>query len=100
MTPVAMAIAGSDPSGGAGFQADLKTFHQHGGYGTSIVTLLTVQNTQTVAAVEIVTPEDFVAVQLDAVVNDIPPLAAKTGALGKRCQGASGCSGGAFICCS
>ena len=81
MIPVAMTIAGSDPSGGAGLQADLKTFHQHGIYGTSIVTLLTVQNTQTVAAVEVL-PPDFVAAQLDAVVNDIPPLAAKTGALG------------------
>ena len=57
MTPVAMTIAGSDPSGGAGLQADLKTFHQHGIYGTSIVTLLTVQNTQTVAAVEILPPD-------------------------------------------
>ncbi len=81
MTPVAMTIAGSDPSGGAGLQADLKTFHQHGVYGTSIVTLLTVQNTQAVDAVESL-PPDFVAAQLDAVVNDIPPLAAKTGALG------------------
>ena len=81
MIPVAMTIAGSDPSGGAGLQADLKTFHQHGIYGTSIVTLLTVQNTQTVAAVEVL-PPDFVAAQLDAVVNDLPPLAAKTGALG------------------
>ena len=45
---VAMTIAGSDPSGGAGLQADLKTFHQHGVYGTSVVTLLTVQNTQKV----------------------------------------------------
>ena len=69
MTPVAMTIAGSDPSGGAGFQADLKTFHQHGGYGTSIVTLPPVPNRQTVAAVEIV-PPDFVAARLDAVVND------------------------------
>ncbi len=52
MTPVAMTIAGSDPSGGAGLQADLKTFHQHGVYGTSIVTLLTVQNTRSVTAVK------------------------------------------------
>ncbi len=81
MTPVAMTIAGSDPSGGAGLQADLKTFHQHGVYGTSIVTLLTVQNTRSVAAVEILNP-DLVVAQLDAVVNDIPPRAAKTGALG------------------
>ena len=45
MTSTALTIAGSDPSGGAGLQADLKTFHQHGVYGMSVVTLLTVQNT-------------------------------------------------------
>lgn len=81
MTPVAMTIAGSDPSGGAGLQADLKTFHQHRVYGTSVVTLLTVQNTRAVVAVEVLDP-DFVIAQLDAVLADIPPLAAKTGALG------------------
>ncbi len=81
MTPVAMTIAGSDPSGGAGIQADLKTFHQHGVYGTSVITLLTVQNTQIVSAVEILKPE-FILAQLDAVTQDIPPAAAKTGALG------------------
>ena len=81
MTPVAMTIAGSDPSGGAGLQADLKTFHQHGVYGTSVVTLLTVQNTRRVSAVDGLSP-DFVMAQLDAVVDDIPPRAAKTGALG------------------
>ena len=78
---VAMTIAGSDPSGGAGLQADLKTFHQHGVYGTSIVTLLTVQNTRNVESVEILSPE-FVISQLDTVLDDIPPAAAKTGALG------------------
>jgi len=78
---VAMTIAGSDPSGGAGLQADLKTFHQHGIYGTSVVTLLTVQNTQKVESVEVLGPE-FVISQLDAVLDDIPPTAAKTGALG------------------
>ena len=78
---VAMTIAGSDPSGGAGLQADLKTFHQHGVYGTSVVTLLTVQNTQKVESVEVLGPE-FVVSQLDAVLDDIPPTAAKTGALG------------------
>ena len=62
MIATALTIAGSDPSGGAGIQADLKTFHRFGAYGMSVVTLLTVQNTQTVAAVE--------------------PLATKTGALG------------------
>ncbi len=78
---VAMTIAGSDPSGGAGLQADLKTFHQHGVYGTSVVTLLTVQNTLKVESVEVLRPE-FVLSQLDVVLNDIPPTAAKTGALG------------------
>jgi hydroxymethylpyrimidine/phosphomethylpyrimidine kinase len=82
MTPVALTIAGSDPSGGAGIQADLKTFHQHGVYGESVVTLLTVQNTRTVAGIEFVAPV-FVGAQIDAVVSDIPPHAAKTGALGR-----------------
>lgn len=82
MTAIALTIAGSDPSGGAGLQADLKTFHQHGVYGESVVTLLTVQNTRTVAGIELVAPE-FVAAQIDAVVADIPPRAAKTGALGR-----------------
>lgn len=80
-TTVAMSIAGSDPSGGAGLQADIKTFHQHGVYATTVVTLLTVQNTQSVAAVEMVR-RDFVLAQLDAVLADIPPTCAKTGALG------------------
>ena len=81
MTPVALTIAGSDPSGGAGVQADLKTFHQHGVYGTSVITLLTVQNTQSVLDVEILRPE-FILAQLEAVLEDIPPAAAKIGALG------------------
>ncbi len=79
--PVAMTIAGSDPSGGAGIQADLKTFHQRGVYGTSAVTLLTVQNTQQVFAVKVLTPQ-IVEDQIQAVLEDIPPAAAKTGALG------------------
>lgn len=83
MTPVALTIAGSDPSGGAGLQADLKTFHQHGVFGTSVVTLLTVQNTQRVTAVEVLSPQ-FVVAQLGAVLEDIPPAAAKTGALGSE----------------
>lgn len=81
MAYVALTIAGSDPSGGAGIQADLKTFHQHGVYGESVITLLTVQNTQTVESVKILDP-DFVLKQLKAVIDDIPPQAAKTGALG------------------
>ncbi len=79
--PVGLTIAGSDPSGGAGIQADLKTFHQFGVYGTSVITLLTVQNTQRVSGVEIMSPE-LVDAQLQAVLDDIPPAAAKTGALG------------------
>jgi hydroxymethylpyrimidine/phosphomethylpyrimidine kinase len=79
--PVALTIAGSDPSGGAGIQADLKTFHQRGVYGTSVITLLTVQNTQRVSAVDVLSPQ-IVAAQLQAVLEDIPPAAAKTGALG------------------
>ncbi len=81
MKAVALTIAGSDPSGGAGVQADLKTFHQHGVYGEAVITLLTVQNTQGVQAVHLLPPE-LVLGQLDAVVADIPPTAAKTGALG------------------
>jgi len=83
LTPVALSIAGSDPSGGAGLQADIKTFHQHRVYATTVVTLLTVQNTQSVSAVEMVRPE-LVLAQLDAVLADIPPTCAKTGALGNR----------------
>lgn len=79
--PVALTIAGSDPSGGAGIQADLKTFHQFGVYGEAVVTLVTVQNTVRVARVECLPPE-LVAEQIQAVLEDIPPAAAKTGALG------------------
>ena len=81
MRPVALTIAGSDPSGGAGIQADLKTFHQFGVYGEAVLTLLTVQNTTSVDRVECLEPE-FVLEQLRAVLDDIPPDAAKTGALG------------------
>ncbi|MBZ5498487.1 MAG: bifunctional hydroxymethylpyrimidine kinase/phosphomethylpyrimidine kinase [Acidobacteriia bacterium] len=81
MIPVALTIAGSDPSGGAGIQADIKTFHQLGVYATSVLTLVTVQNTQGVKAVELLSA-GLVGAQLDAVLEDIPPRAAKTGALG------------------
>ncbi|MFB3825820.1 MAG: bifunctional hydroxymethylpyrimidine kinase/phosphomethylpyrimidine kinase [Bryobacteraceae bacterium] len=81
MPPVALTIAGSDPSGGAGVQADLKTFHQFGVYGEAAITLLTVQNTLRVDRVECVAP-DLVLQQIRTAVEDIPPLAAKTGALG------------------
>lgn len=78
---VALTIAGSDPSGGAGIQADLKTFHQFGVYGEAVITLLTVQNTVGVRRVECM-PADLVSEQIRAVIADIAPGAAKTGALG------------------
>lgn len=83
MNPVALTIAGSDPSGGAGIQADLKTFHQLGAYGEAVITLVTVQNTVTLECVECL-PAVLVLHQLRAVLDDIPPHAAKTGALGNR----------------
>lgn len=83
MQPVALTIAGSDPSGGAGIQADLKTFQRFGVYGEAVITLLTVQNTQRVSRVEIVS-EDLIEQQIRAVLEDIPPQAAKLGALGNE----------------
>jgi hydroxymethylpyrimidine/phosphomethylpyrimidine kinase len=78
---VALTIAGSDPSGGAGIQADLKTFHQFGVYGEAVLTLITVQNSVRSSRVEVLAP-DLVAEQIAAVLEDMPPDAAKTGALG------------------
>ena len=79
--PIALTVAGSDPSGGAGIQADLKTFHQFGVYGEAVIATLTVQNTARVEHVESVAPE-LVTSQIRALLDDIPPAAAKTGALG------------------
>jgi hydroxymethylpyrimidine/phosphomethylpyrimidine kinase len=79
--PVALTIAGSDPSGGAGIQADLKTFHQFKVYGEAVITLITVQNTQRVDEV-VFLDAGLVGRQIDVVVQDIPPKAVKTGALG------------------
>lgn len=78
---VAMTIAGSDPSGGAGLQADLKAFEQNGVYGQAVVTLITVQNTLGVKRIETLQP-DLIAQQILAAADDIPPRAIKTGALG------------------
>lgn len=78
---VALTIAGSDPSGGAGIQADLKTFHRFGVYGEAVITLITVQNTRRVSRVELLDPS-LVREQIEAVLEDIPPGAIKTGALG------------------
>jgi hydroxymethylpyrimidine/phosphomethylpyrimidine kinase len=79
-TPVALTIAGSDSSGGAGIQADLKTFCAFGVYGASVVTALTAQNTQRVVAIEAVSPQ-LVAAQLEAVLADLDIAAIKTGML-------------------
>jgi hydroxymethylpyrimidine/phosphomethylpyrimidine kinase len=79
--PIALTIAGSDPGGGAGVQADLKTFHQLRVFGTSAITLITVQNTMSATRVETLDPA-LVAEQITAIVTDLPPGAAKTGALG------------------
>jgi hydroxymethylpyrimidine/phosphomethylpyrimidine kinase len=81
MVAVALTVAGSDPSGGAGIQADLKTFHQHQVYGCAVISLLTVQNTTALRRVHVLDAE-LVDAQLAAVLEDIPPSAAKTGALG------------------
>lgn len=81
MLPIALTIAGSDPSGGAGIQADLKTFHQFGVYGEAAITLITVQNSQGVRNVTTLEPQ-LIEEQIEAVLGDMPPLAAKTGALG------------------
>lgn len=79
--PIVLTIAGSDPSGGAGLQADLKTFHRFGVFGTSVVTLITAQNTRGVTRVDLL-DVDTVSAQMDAVFSDVPPSAVKTGAIG------------------
>ncbi len=78
--PVALTIAGSDSGGGAGIQADLKTFAALGVYGTSAITAITAQNTLRVAQV-FELPPDLVAAQIDAVMTDIGADAVKTGML-------------------
>ncbi|WJY26957.1 MULTISPECIES: bifunctional hydroxymethylpyrimidine kinase/phosphomethylpyrimidine kinase [Sporosarcina] len=80
MTSVALTIAGSDSGGGAGIQADLKTFQELGVFGTSVLTAITAQNTRGVHAVQPVEPA-IVQAQLDAVFSDFPVRAVKTGML-------------------
>jgi hydroxymethylpyrimidine/phosphomethylpyrimidine kinase len=77
---IALTIAGSDSGGGAGIQADLKTFQQFGVFGTSVIVALTAQNTRGVRAVETVS-EAMIAAQLAALAEDLPPAAVKTGML-------------------
>ena len=78
--PIALTIAGSDSGGGAGIQADLKTFAALGVYGASVITAVTAQNTKRVAAIHDV-PGEFVAVQMDAVFSDLDVSAVKIGML-------------------
>lgn len=78
--PIALTIAGSDSGGGAGIQADLKTFHAHGVFGTSVITAVTAQNTLGVTAVHAI-PLDVVDAQIQAVAGDLSPDAIKTGML-------------------
>jgi hydroxymethylpyrimidine/phosphomethylpyrimidine kinase len=78
--PIALTIAGSDSGGGAGIQADLKTFSALGVYGASVITALTAQNTQGVLAIHEV-PADFITAQIDAVFSDLDVGAVKIGML-------------------
>src|SRR4051812_7935567 len=77
---IALTIAGSDSGGGAGIQADLKTFQRFGVFGTSAITAITAQNTRGVARWEALTAE-LVRAQIDSVAEDLPPAAFKTGML-------------------
>lgn len=79
--PIALTIAGSDSSGGAGIQADLKTFTVLGVYGASVITALTAQNTRGVIGI-LATPPAFTRRQIDAVATDLRVSAVKTGMLG------------------
>jgi hydroxymethylpyrimidine/phosphomethylpyrimidine kinase len=81
-TPIAVTIAGSDSGGGAGIQADLKTFSALGVYGASVVTALTAQNTRGVQGIHDV-PPDFVAQQIDSVFSDLDVAAVKIGMLSR-----------------
>src|SRR5687767_897359 len=80
--PVALSIAGSDPSGGAGIQADLKTFSALGVYGAAAITALTAQDTRGVSAVRDL-PPDFVAMQVERVLDDLDVRAVKVGMLSR-----------------
>ncbi|HEY6089734.1 MAG TPA: bifunctional hydroxymethylpyrimidine kinase/phosphomethylpyrimidine kinase [Gemmatimonadaceae bacterium] len=77
---IALTIAGSDSGGGAGIQADIKTFQRFGVFGTTAITAITAQNTRGVARWEAVSPT-LVRAQIDSVVEDLPPAASKSGML-------------------
>ena len=78
--PIALTIAGSDSGGGAGIQADLKTFAALGVYGASVITSVTAQNTLEVTGIHDL-PAEFITLQLDTVMRDLPIDAVKTGML-------------------
>jgi hydroxymethylpyrimidine/phosphomethylpyrimidine kinase len=101
--PVALTVAGSDPSGGAGIQADLKTFSALGAYGTAVLTALTAQNTRGVTGVHPV-PAGFVTAQLTTLFDDVRVHATKLGMLGSAevvravAGGLAGHPGGPVVC--
>jgi hydroxymethylpyrimidine/phosphomethylpyrimidine kinase len=81
--PIALTIAGSDSGGGAGIQADLKTFSALGVFGASVITALTAQNTKGVTGIHDV-PADFITAQMDAVFSDLDVKAVKIGMVAAR----------------
>ncbi len=81
--PIALTIAGSDSGGGAGIQADLKTFSALGVYGASVITALTAQNTKGVTGIHDV-PAEFITAQMDAVFSDLDVQAVKIGMVARR----------------
>lgn len=83
MQPIVLSLSGSDPSGGAGLEADLKTFQRHGVYGMAVPTLLTVQNTTGVRKVRTLEP-DFFEEQVAFLLEDLFPTVIKIGAIGDR----------------
>ncbi len=91
-SPIALTIAGSDSSGGAGIQADLKTFTALGVYGASVIAALTAQNTRGVSGV-LAVPADFITAQIDAVAADLKVRATKTGMLGEAAAVVAVCEG-------
>ena len=80
MRPCALTVAGSDPSGGAGLQADIKTFEALGTHGASVVTALTAQNTAKVSDIQPVSPQ-MIRAQMGAVLSELKIASAKTGML-------------------
>ena len=95
--PIALTIAGSDSGGGAGIQADLKTFQHFGVFGTSVITAVTAQNTRGVAG-WLAMPVSMIESQIDAVAGDLRPAATKTGMLADACDRGGRCGGDSSTC--